>query len=81
MQVIPGSFLLDLAMTQVVNGKVIPLWGSLQPQDQDRVQTLFKRLAGNGNQDAVIDELMQFTSAGFSNVTWANRARVGNVLA
>lgn len=48
LQVIPASFLLDPAMSRVVNNKVLPLWGSLRSHDQEGVQTLLKRLAGNG---------------------------------
>lgn len=63
-------------MTKVVNGKVMPLWHSLNPSDQNAVQSLLKRLAGDGNQEAVIDELMLFIDAGFANFDFANRVRV-----
>ncbi|DBA69470.1 TPA: hypothetical protein ACH3X2_012812 [Trebouxia sp. C0005] len=51
--------------------------GSLRPHDQESVETLPKRLAGHGSQEAVIAELMQFISAGFAiaNADFAAAAR------
>ncbi|KAL3144247.1 hypothetical protein ABBQ32_004021 [Trebouxia sp. C0010 RCD-2024] len=70
--VIPAAFPLDPAMSKVVNNKVLPLCGSLRSHDQEGVQTLLKRRAGNGKQDAVIAELMQFVAVGFalSKCSW-----------
>ncbi|KAL0040357.1 hypothetical protein WJX77_004283 [Trebouxia sp. C0004] len=42
---------------------------------ENKVQGLVKRLAGNGNQEAVIDELMRFVSRGYDNLDWAQAAR------
>ena len=66
-----------------MNGwQVLPLWGSLRPHDQESVQTLLKRLAGHGSQEAVSAELMQFISAGFAiaSADFAAAARVCSVI-
>ncbi len=77
MQAFPAAFLLDPANAVDPNGTtVLPPWGSLHEEDKGAVKNLLRRMAPRGKQQAVVEELLQFTSAGYADRDFARAAMV-----
>lgn len=72
MQAFPAAFLLDPANAVDPNGAaVLPPWGSLHEEDKAAVKNLLRRMAPRGKQQAVVEELLQFISAGYADRDFA----------
>ena len=76
-QAFPAAFLLDPANAiDPGTGRVIPPWGSLNEEDTAAVKNLVRRMAPRGKQQAAVEELLQFISAGYANKDFARAAMV-----
>ncbi len=73
-QAFPTAFLLDPAHAISTGNKALPPWGSLHDEDKAAVKNLLRRLAPRGKQNAVVEELLQFVSAGYADLDFANAA-------
>ena len=72
-----AAYLLDPAYAiDPTSHKVLPPWKALKDEDRVAVKNLLRRMAPRGNQNAVIEELVQFTEAGYADNDFARAAKV-----